>query len=615
MEKRTAKDSRPVLVYDGECGFCKVWVGYWKKLTGEKISYTPFQEVASEFSEIPREHFQKSIHLITQKGRVYKGAHAVFQALYLGGAGKWLLLMYLKFPGFAFLAERFYSLIAGNRPFSLLLTRLFWGRELSPSSYAIVQWLFFKALGIVYVVAFLSLFFQISGLVGGSGILPVGNFLEALLSNLGPKAFWFFPTLAWLNASDFFLHILTLGGIVLSFLVIAGKAGPRTLAFLWFLYLSLFVVGQVFLSFQWDILLLETGFLAIFLPLAPGIIWLFRLLLFKLIFLSGAVKLLSGDITWKSLTALNFHYQTQPLPTPLAWYMHQLPEWFQRFSVGFMFFVELGVVFLIFAPRRLRLFGAFFLFSLQILILLTGNYTFFNLLALILILFLLDDAFLNRFFPQRLRNRIFHTFSSASRQVSARPVIALLAVFLVLLSVLNMSLVFFGTLPKPLKGIVSFARPFHISNTYGLFAIMTTTRPEIIIEGSNDQENWTEYKFKYKPGDLNHSPRFVAPYQPRLDWQMWFAALHAKRALEKGVEEGKYNLWFLNFAVRLLQGSPQVLKLLAENPFPESPPKYVRALLYEYEFTDFAERKKTGNWWKRELKKIYLPPVSLTDLR
>jgi len=615
MEKRADKGSLPVLVYDGECGFCKIWVGYWKKLTGKKISYAPLQEVASEFSEIPREHFQKSIHLITPKGVVYKGAHAVFRALYMGGAGKWLLFMYLKFPGFAFAAEGFYSLIAGNRSFSLLLTRLFWGKELIPASYAMAQWLFFKALGAVYVIAFLSLFFQISGLMGSNGILPAANFLPTLLENLGPKAFWLFPTVAWLNVSDFFLHILTLGGIILSLLVIAGKASPRILAFLWFLYLSLFVVGQVFLSFQWDILLLEVGFLAIFLPFAPRMIWLFRLLLFKLIFLSGAVKLLSQDITWKNLTALNFHYQTQPLPTPLAWYMHQLPEWFQRFSVGFTFFVELGIVFLIFAPRRLRLFGAFFLFTLQILILLTGNYTFFNLLTLVLILFLLDDAFLNRFFPQRLRDRIFHALSSVKRQVSARPVVTLLAVFLVFLTVLNMSFVFFGALPKPLQGIVNFTRPFHISNTYGLFAVMTTTRPEIIIEGSNDQENWMEYEFKYKPGDLNQPPRFVAPHQPRLDWQMWFAALHAKRALEMGVEQGKYNLWFVNFAVRLLQGSPEVLKLLAKNPFPKDPPTHVRALLYEYEFTDFRERKKTGNWWKRKLKEVYLPSISLADFR
>jgi len=615
MEKETGKNSRPVLVYDEECGFCLAWIEYWKKLTGENISYAPFQEIASEFPEIPREHFQKSIHLITQKGKIYKGAHAVFRALHEGKAGSWLLLMYLKIPGFGFLAEAFYSLISRNRSFAFFLTRFFWGKTLTPSSYTLVQWLFFKALGIVYAVAFLSLFFQISGLVGSNGILPIGTFLETLLASFGPKAFWLFPTLAWLNASDFFLYILPLGGIILSLFIIAGKAGARTLAFLWFLYLSLLVIGQVFLSFQWDILLLETGFLAIFLPLAPKIIWLFRFLLFKLIFLSGAVKLLSGDITWKGLTALNFHYQTQPLPTPLAWYMHQLPEWFQRFSVGFMFFIELGIVFLIFAPRRLRLFGAFFLFFLQILILLTGNYTFFNLLTLTLILFLFDDAFLNRFFPKRLRDRIFHTFSFAKRQVSARPVIPLLAVFLILLGGLNMSLVFFGTLPKPLLGIVSFVQPFHISNTYGLFSIMTTKRPEIIIEGSNDQENWKEYKFKYKPGDLNQSLSWVAPHQPRLDWQMWFAALHAQRALESGLERGKYNFWFVNFAVRLLQDSPQVLKLLAKNPFPESPPKYVRALLYEYEFTDFKERRKTGNWWKREFKEIYLPPISLSDLK
>ena len=412
-----------------------------------------------------------------------------------------------------------------------------------------------------------------------------------------------------------FLHILTLGGFALSLFIIARKASPRILALLWFLYLSLLTIGQVFLSFQWDILLLEIGFLAIFLSFTPKIIWLFRFLLFKLVFLSGAVKLLSQDITWKNLTALNFHYQTQPLPTPLAWYMHQLPEWFQRFSVGFTFFVELGIVFLIFAPRRLRLFGAFFLFILQILILLTGNYTFFNLLTLMLILFLLDDAFLSRFSPKKLKETIQKTPLIQNITKPGKIILTLLFAFLVLLGVLNMSSVFFGALPQPLKGIVNAARPFHISNTYGLFAIMTITRPEIIIEGSNDEKNWIEYKFKYKPGDLSQPPYFVAPYQPRLDWQMWFAALHAQRALENNVERGKYNLWFINFTARLLEGSPQVLKLLDKNPFPEDPPIYIRALLYEYEFTDFNEKGETGNWWKRELKEVYLPSVSLADFK
>lgn len=615
MEKSVGKNSLPVLVYDGECGFCKIWIEYWKKLTGKNIFYAPLQEVASEFPKIPHEHFQKSIHLITPKGVIYKGAHAIFQALYMGGAGKWLLLMYLKFPGFALLAESFYSLIARNRSFSLFFTKLFWGKELIPASYVMVQWLFFKTLGIIYAIAFLSLFFQISGLIGSNGILPAANFLPALLENLGAKVFWLFPTIAWFNTSNLFLHILPLGGFVLSLLLIARKAGPRILALLWFLYLSLLAIGQVFLSFQWDILLLEVGFLAILLSFTPKIIWLFRFLLFKLIFLSGAVKLLSEDITWRNLTALNFHYQTQPLPTPLAWYMHQLPEWFQKFSVQFTFFVELGIVFLIFAPRRLRLIGAFFLFILQILILLTGNYTFFNLLTLVLILFLLDDTFLRRFSPQKLKERIQQTLPFKNIAASGKTTLISISAFLILLSLLNISFVFFGALPKPLMSIVNAARPFHISNTYGLFAIMTTTRPEIIIEGSNDEKNWTEYTFKYKPGDLSEPPRFIAPHQPRLDWQMWFAALHAKRALENNAERGKYNLWFINFTVRLLEGSPQVLKLLGENPFPKDPPVYIRALLYEYEFTDFKEKNETGNWWKRELKEIYLPSVSLADFK
>ena len=491
------------------------------------------------------------------------------------------------------------------------LTRVFWGKRLHRPSYILVRWLFFRLLGVVYLSAFISLFFQLSGLVGSNGILPASNFLEALMNNLGAKAFWFFPTVAWLNVTNIFLHGIALLGAVLSLFLIFGMTRTRLLAALWFLYLSLFTIGQVFLSFQWDILLLEVGFLAVLLTLSLNVIWLFRWLLFKFILMSGAVKLLSGDIVWRNFTALNFYYQTQPLPTSFAWYMHQLPEWFQKLSVGFTFFVELGIVFLIFAPRRLRFIAAFFIILLQIVIALTGNYTFFNFLTIILCVFLLDDTFLSRISPKKFAERIVKRFSPRIIPGPGQFALATIAFALVFLSILQMNLMFFGSLPSPAQGMLRIMQPFHIVNTYGLFAVMTTSRPELIIEGSNDGEYWQEYEFKYKPGNLKKQPGFVAPHQPRLDWQMWFAALYAQRALESGSEEGKYNLWFINFMSRLLQGSPQVLDLLAKNPFPESPPRYVRALLYEYQFTDFDTRRREGTWWKRELKEVYLPPLSL----
>jgi uncharacterized membrane protein YphA (DoxX/SURF4 family) len=370
------------------------------------------------------------------------------------------------------------------------------------------------------------------------------------------------------------------------------------------------VIGQDFLSFQWDILLLETGFLAIF--FAPwqlrgssirrepsrAILWLLRILLFRLMFSSGVVKLTSGDPTWRSLRALDYHYQTQPLPTPLAWLMQQLPHGFQTLSVLVMFGIELAVPFFLFAPRRVRLWAAGLIAFLQALILLTGNYAFFNLLALALCLVCLDDAFLHRFFPRRAPpERILREPRLKRAVVAVLFVVILFAGAEQAAGVLG----FWGTLPRAAMQIFGGLGRFYIVNSYGLFAVMTTTRYEIIVEGSNDGQTWLPYEFKYKPGDIKRRPPIVEPHQPRLDWQMWFAALGDYRD----------NPWFVNFMVRLLEGSPQVLALLAKNPFPGSPPRYIRAELYDYRFTDFAEWRATGAWWRREFVRLYFPVASL----
>jgi hypothetical protein len=370
------------------------------------------------------------------------------------------------------------------------------------------------------------------------------------------------------------------------------------------LYLSLVSAGQVFMAFQWDILLLEVGFLAIFLSFpGPVMVFLFRALLFRLMFLSGAVKLLSGDPTWRGLTALNFHYETQPLPTWTSWYMHQLPEWFQKTSVAANLFIELAVPFLIFAPRRLRLFAAFCLAGLNVLIFLTGNFTYFNLLALALCIFLLDDAVLRGWLPKQLA-RFFAFRPVVERRLLVRNgVLTLLAAFVLFLGVFQMVRAFSGVTPGGPATLMRWVAPFNLVNSYGLFANMTTSRPEIIIQGSNDGQEWKDYGFKYKPGDLRERPLWVEPHQPRLDWQMWFAAL------------GTYqrNPWFMGFAEQLLRGSPPVLKLLDENPFPERPPRFLRAELYEYRFTDFDTRRTDGTWWQRKYIGLYLPEVSLKE--
>jgi hypothetical protein len=454
--------------------------------------------------------------------------------------------------------------------------------------------LFPKCLGFCYLVAFLSFGLQASGLIGSRGILPFAAFLPAVRDAYGGAAFWNVPTLFWLNSSDLFLHTVWMGGVVASLLLMWGIARKALLVLLLLLYLSLCAVGQDFLSFQWDVLLLEAGFLAVFLDPSPARIWLFRWLLFRLMFLSGMVKLLSRDPVWRNLTALHYHYETQPLPTPLAWYLYQLPLGFQRASTFLVFIVELAVPFLIFAPRRLRMRGAALLILLQILILATGNYSFFNLLTIFLCLFLFDDAALGRILappsplpapPSAVHRRVSVVLACAYFSITALQVVETV----------------FGGVPAPAAALLRIVEPLRMMNTYGLFAVMTTTRPEIVVEGSNDGQNWQAYEFRYKPGDVRRAPPLVAPHQPRLDWQMWFAALGSHQQ----------NPWFSRFLLRLLEGSPPVLRLLARNPFPNAPPRYIRALLYEYRFTTPEERRASGAWWKRELRNTYFPAVSL----
>ena len=491
----------------------------------------------------------------------------------------------------------------------------------SQRDYTLTRWLFLRALGLVYLFAFGSLAMQIIGLLGSNGILPAGNFLKSIASIYpAPDRYLLLPTLAWINSSNAFLQFLCIGGVILALLLIFDIATIPVLALLWVFYLSLVNIGQDFLAFQWDILLLEVGFLAIFLApfhllprvsrqRAPSlvVIWLFRWLLFRLMFSSGVVKLASGDPNWHNLTALSYHYWTQPLPTPLAWVMAQLPLWFMKASTAFTFVVELVVPFLFFMPRRIRFVGGLLTVMLQILILLTGNYTFFNWLTLVLCIPLFDDDALRRFFPRRLLQRMGDIHQRPPSIVKRVIVIPLAAVLLFVsgLRLLNLldPRISPGNLPPALAQVYERASGLYLTNGYGLFAVMTTTRPEIIIEGSKDGQTWLPYEFPYKAGDVNRLPSYVAPLQPRLDWQMWFAAL------------GDYNSnpWFVSLIHRLLQGSPDILALLAYNPFPDAPPTYIRAQLYQYQFTDLAEHNSTGAWWKRKLVGAYLPALSLKN--
>src|SRR5208282_5184391 len=590
---------RPVLVFDGDCAFCRAWVEYWQRLTGERVLYTPYQEIDSRVPSLPQKDFASAVTLFLPSGEVRSGAHAVFSLLALVPGKSWMLWLYTHIPGFAWIAEMVYRVVARHRSVCFWGTRGLWGVPIEVESFDIASWLFLRTLGAVYLFAFASFAVQAAGLIGSHGISPVGEFLQSVREYYG-GGYWQLPTVFWLNAGDGMIKAVGIAGICLSVLLLLGVRWRIVRVVLFVLYLSLVTAGQEFMGYQWDALLLEAGFLAILLGSSPVVIWLYRWLLFRLMFLSGAVKLASGDPSWRHFTALPAHYETQPLPTPLAWYMYQLPEWFQQGSVGFVFFVELIVPFLIFAPRRVRLFAARAIVVLQILILLTGNYAFFNVLTIAFCLFLVDDAFWRRVLPKvGIGAAATAHKSSGGWTRAACGAFAGLALFVGGFQVART----FGVRWSVADVVIRSVSPLQIINSYGLFAVMTTTRPEIVIEGSNDGLTWLAYEFKYKPGELGRRPAWVAPHQPRLDWQMWFAAL------------GDYQSdpWIVRFMARLLQGSPEVLELLGRNPFPGGAPRYIRAQLYQYRFTTPAERKITGAWWSRELKGVYVPAVSLTN--
>jgi hypothetical protein len=494
------------------------------------------------------------------------------------------------------------------------------------AEFRVARVLFLRALGAIHFFAFASFLAQANGLIGENGILPLAPFLDLVEKRLGPDRLHVFPTLFWwTGGSDAAIHALSWLGIGLSILLMLGLFEHLALVALWALYLSISTAARTFFSFQWDILLLELTLSSLFLPAArllPGFltkrssvpparaaIVLLWILLFKLVFSSGVAKLNSGDHEWRNLTALLYHYETQPLPTWIGWYAHQLPVGFQKFSVAAMFFIQLVVPFFFFVPwPPIRHIGAALTAFLQILIALTGNYCFFNLIALALCLLLVDDAFFARVFgarfvdrftlgPPPLRRRALEPWSIGARAIAMLPILILDG--LILLRTVAGS----DQMSERGEELLTLASPLRSVNGYGLFAVMTTSRKEIVVEGSDDGVRWVPYEFEYKPGDVLRRPEFVAPHQPRLDWQMWFAALGTPRQ----------NGWFTAFARRILEGSADVLALLATNPFPDHPPRYVRGKFYDYHFTTFEERAASGAWWKRADEGEWFPPRSLAD--
>jgi predicted DCC family thiol-disulfide oxidoreductase YuxK len=597
----TNAGARPLLVYDGDCGFCGYWARYWQKLTGERVDYRPYQEVAAQYPVIPLASFQSAVQYITPDGHHASAAEASFLVLsHARGRRIWLSL-YRRLPGFATIAERAYAFTAAHRPGFYRISLFLWGRDYQPPRYDLVSFLFLRLFGLVYLSAFISFGVQAPGLIGSHGILPLAELLDAIGARFGAERFFLMPMVFWWSASDFVIQAVCWSGAALSLLVVLNVLPRLSLSVLFVLYLSLLYAGQEFMSYQWDTYLLEAGFLALLLSFATTTgIWLLRWLLFRFMFMSGVVKLLSGDPNWWNLSALSFHFLTQPLPTPLAWYAAHLPPGLLKFATGCTFFIELALPFLIFSPRRLRFFAAFGIFLLQSFILLTGNYNWFNLQTMLLCLPLFDDAALQKILPQRLVRLLL---GRAERRVPGRALgaaVAAVALLIVFCSLVQMDARFGGNPPAVAQMLERRVDPLHIVSGYGLFAVMTTQRDEIVIEGSDDGIFWREYEFRYKPGDLARRPPWNIAHQPRLDWQMWFAALEDPRGLR----------WFPHFLQRVLENEPTVMALLRRNPFPDKPPLYVRARFYDYTFSN-SEDKAKGLWWQRRVLGLYFPVVRL----
>ena len=591
----------PVLIYDGDCGFCGYWARYWQNLTGERVRYQPYQEVAALYPQIPLAEYQRAVQYVSPGGQRASAAEASFLTLsHAPGKGLWLSL-YRRLPGFAALAEWAYAFIARHRPAFYRVSLLLWGRNYAPPRYELALFLFLRLFGLIYLAAFVSFALQARGLIGSHGILPLSEFLDTVRHVAGWERFYLMPTVFWWNAGDTVIQAVCWGGAGLAVLLTLNLVPRLSLLLLYILYLSLLYAGQAFMTYQWDTFLLEGGFLALLAGFAPATgIWLLRWLLFRFLFMSGVVKLLSGDASWWNLSALSYHFLTQPLPTPLAWYAAHLPPAMLSFATGGTFVIELGLPFLIFAPRRLRFSAAWGILLLQSGILLTGNYNWFNLQTMLLCLLLFDDAAVARIVPQRLRERLPLRKPARQPRTATRIAVGSVAVLLVVCSLIEMDVRFGGHPPAALRSVDAYIEPLHLTSPYGLFAVMTTERNEIVIEGSSDGVEWREYEFRYKPGRLSRRPPWNIPHQPRLDWQMWFAALDDPQRLR----------WFWLFLEQLLRNEPAVTALLARNPFPDRPPLYVRAKFYDYTYSD-ASAKARGQWWERRLLGLYFPEVRL----
>ena len=493
------------------------------------------------------------------------------------------------------------------------ILRYLFDPQYGAATHLVARWLFLRSLGLIYFSAFFALLFQVRGLIGSKGILPAADYLQ-MARSLGALRLWYIPTLLWASPTDHMLMSLCWLGLIASILVVANIWPRMTLAVCFVCFLSFVSAAQDFSGYQSDGMLLEAGFLALFLapprvlpgwgarsPASRAAMFLLLWEWFRIYFESGIVKLASGDPTWRNFTAMYEYYQNGPLPTWIGWYLQHLPHWFHIASAVLTLAMELVIVWLAFLPRPFRI-ACFFIVTIwQAVVIATANYAFLNYLVLVLAFLLLDDAFLKPLIPSR-----FH--GSLDEKETPPPA----APIRIALSALMLAWIFYATTAPlirmlwheaPLPNAPAAAlEPFRIANEYGLFAVMTPHRYEIEFQGSPDNQHWTPYPFRYKPQDPTERPRIYAPYQPRFDWNLWFASLGP----------WQQNAMVPRTEALLLINDHDVLALFRANPFPTTPPKFVRAVLWQYWFSTPEEKRTQGVWWRRELLGTYAPTITRT---
>jgi len=674
--KSQFRPKHPIMVWDGECEFCRLCADRFKSAGTDTVEFIPLQDLHSKYPKAPRLEYKKSVVFFSNNS-IQSGAAAVY-AYYNEIGVKWPLKLYERFSLFSKISKISYQFIANNRKFFRKIGQTFWGSNFLPDTYKISGWLYGRLLGFVGIIAFLSFWTQSDLLISSEGLVPFKDDLQQIEGYITTTdsdiSKWYVrPTLLWLSNADFWLDIILFLGVCSSILLLIGVIPHIAIALSWIFYLSISSTSEPFLNFQWDTLLLETYLLSFF--FVPWKIyddrkkiqnlsvigrWLLWLLILKLMFESGLVKFTffgqGGSNTWRDLTALNYHYWTQPIPSWISWYIDLLPSAIDKMSLIFTYWCELIVPFMIFFPRRIRRIAFFSLILFQILIILTGNYGFFNLLTIILCITLLDDQLIADYFDGWLKKtKQESTNKTLAGKIKVTISLGILCCFIY-------TAIFF--VDRDLKGsdfnqsrnnisnlgsiITQTAQVSRSLNAYGLFRVMTVTRPEIYIEVLNQDSSWIPMIFKYKPIKEDQRPKFFFPHMPRLDWQIWFEALYFERLISnpfalstyqrflqtmvsENLKRGEINInnfiqdedrtilsslpfaerqnyikkleasinshlrnsyWFSRFLSKLAQKDPLVESYFDSNDISEI--LSMRVSLYQYKF---SSGKNSQNWW------------------